>query len=121
MKFNAQYGNLESKCIWSPKVTTKPDLHLHDHDRRADAVVVGAGVGGLAGAHALARTLRRDGPGLPRVAVVEKGSPIGVARGSGIGLAVNGQRALRGIDPGGPRWRSWCWRSLKAQLPSQSD
>jgi 2-polyprenyl-6-methoxyphenol hydroxylase-like FAD-dependent oxidoreductase len=72
-------------------------------DAHPDAVVVGAGPGGLAAAHVLARTLRRDGPDLPRVAVVEKGSPIGVARGSGIGLAVNRQRTLRGIDPG-ERW-----------------
>eukprot|EP00195_Chlamydomonas_chlamydogama_P004436 CAMPEP_0202921240 /NCGR_PEP_ID=MMETSP1392-20130828/77287_1 /ASSEMBLY_ACC=CAM_ASM_000868 /TAXON_ID=225041 /ORGANISM="Chlamydomonas chlamydogama, Strain SAG 11-48b" /LENGTH=534 /DNA_ID=CAMNT_0049614793 /DNA_START=106 /DNA_END=1710 /DNA_ORIENTATION=- len=61
-----------------------------------DAAIIGGGPAGLATAHALHKTL----PPGARIAVFERAPRIDIPRGAGLGLEVNGLRALRAIDQG---------------------
>ncbi len=60
-----------------------------------DVAIIGGGPGGLAAAHAVTAAA----PHL-KVAVLER-VPQLIRRGAGFSLAVNGQKALRAISPGG--------------------
>ncbi len=68
----------------------------------ADVAIIGGGPSGLATAHALSKALR---PGA-KIAVFERAPAITVPRGAGLGLEVNGLKALRAIDQG-----AWAYAS----------
>ena len=56
--------------------------------------IVGAGPCGLAAAHALAKVL----PAGATIGLYERAPSIHIPRGAGLGLEVNGLRALKAID-----------------------
>lgn len=61
---------------------------------RADVAIIGGGPCGLATAHALAKVLPKS-----TITLFEKAPTLTLPRGAGLGLAVNGLKALKAIDP----------------------
>lgn len=59
-----------------------------------DVAIIGGGPCGLATAHALAKVLPTS-----TITLLEKAPTLTMPRGAGLGLAVNGLKALRAINP----------------------
>ena len=58
--------------------------------------IIGAGPCGLAAAHALTKVL----PPGARVGIFERAPSVSIPRGAGLGLEINGLKALKAIDAG---------------------
>lgn len=61
----------------------------------ADVAIIGGGPCGLATAHALSRVL----PASASIAVLERAPSLELPRGAGLGMEVNGLKALEAINP----------------------